>query len=320
MQMEFRFMHSIALITSLALAAVEPRPVGAQDELLRADSLFRNGRVFAAESLYYLAARREPRNPATRLALGRYLAARGALKVGAVLMEEARFFGGDPEAVARELAPVYARIGDYRALSGLPAGVLTSAERSRAEWLRMNPPSHAGPDSLAVSYVPGEGEGLGRVTLVIGGDTTEAVIDPSVFGLVLDTAWLRKSEIRRFGAGGARGDIGVTPLARLGALTLTNTATRFTATGGRRRARIGLDVFGRFAATFDPAASRIFLRRNGLVNDDLQGTHIATLTLPTGIWLVTDQVTPLASESARAQLRGRRWTVNPRRGEIVVGG
>ncbi|HKG95790.1 MAG TPA: hypothetical protein VKA84_28020 [Gemmatimonadaceae bacterium] len=316
-------MHSLALATTLALAAANP--VSAQDELLRADSLFRNGRVFAAESLYYLAARREPRNPATRLALGRYLAARGALKVGAVLMEEARFFGGDPDAVARELAPVYARIGDYRALTGLPAGVLTSAERARAEWLRMNPPSHAGPDSLAVAYVPGEGEGegLGRVTIVIAGDTAEAVIDPSVFGLVLDTAWLRRKELRHFPGGGgasARGEVGVTPLARMGALTLTNTATRFLPTGGRRRARIGLDVLGNFAATFDPSASRIFLRRNGAFDDEAPGTHIATLTLPTGVWLITDQVTPLSSESGRAQLRGRRWTVNPKRGEIVVGG
>src|SRR5215216_2963749 len=223
MQMEPRFMYSIALVTTLALAAVGSSPASAQDELLRADSLFRNGRVFAAESLYYLAARREPRNPATRLALGRYLAARGALKVGAVLMEEARFFGGDPDAVARELAPVYARIGDYRALSGLPAGILTSAERSRAEWLRMNPPSHAGPDSLAVPYVPGDSAGLGRVILVIAGDTAEAVIDPTVFGLVLDTTWMRRNELRHFGGGGAgaRGEVGVTPLVRMGALTLT---------------------------------------------------------------------------------------------------
>lgn len=313
-------MYSLALATTLALAAA-PSATAAQDELLRADSLFRHGRVFAAESLYYLAARREPRNPATRLALGRYLAARGALKVGAVLMEEARFFGGDPEMVARELAPVYARIGDYRSLAALPVGVLTAAERSRAEWLRMNPPSHAGPDSMAVSYVAGESEGLGRVTMVISGDTVDAVIDPSVFGLVLDTAWLRRKELRQFGTGGgARGELGVTPLARMGALTLTNTATRFLPLGGRRRARIGLDVLGYFAATFDPAASRIFLRRNGQVSDRVPGTRIATLTLPTGIWLVTDRVAPLASDAARAQLRGRRWTVVPRRGEIVVGG
>ena len=314
-------MYSLVLATTLALAGAA-ETAAAQDELLRADSLFRNGQVFAAESLYYLAARRQPRNPATRLALGRYLAARGALKVGAVLMEEARFFGGDPDAVARELAPVYARIGDYKSLSSLPAGILTSAERARAEWLRMNPPSHAGPDSMAVAYVPADEEGLGRVTLIIAGDTAEAVIDPSVFGLVLDTTWLRRKELRHFGAGGGggRGEIGVTPLARMGALTLTNIATRFVPTGGRRRARIGLDVLGYFAATFDPSASRIFLRRNGLFGDDAQGTHIATLTLPTGVWLITDRVTPLSSESARAQLRGRRWTVNPRRGEIVVGG
>src|ERR687893_510978 len=71
-----------------------------------------------------------------RLALGRYLAARGALKVGAVLMEEARFFGGDAAAVAVSLAPIYARLGDFRALTSLPASPLGRAERARAEWLR----------------------------------------------------------------------------------------------------------------------------------------------------------------------------------------
>src|SRR5689334_21837989 len=83
----------------------------------RGDSLFRRGRVFAAESAYYDAAKQAPRDPAARLALGRYLAARGALRIGAVLMEEARFFAGDPKTVGAELAPVYARLGDYRSLA-----------------------------------------------------------------------------------------------------------------------------------------------------------------------------------------------------------
>ena len=67
----------------------------------RADTLLIAGRIFAAESLYYVAVRRGPRDPAARLALGRYLAQRGALKVGAVLMEEARYFGGDPDCGSR---------------------------------------------------------------------------------------------------------------------------------------------------------------------------------------------------------------------------
>ena len=71
---------------------------GTQNEAIvaRADTLLIAGRIFAAESLYYIAVRRAPRDPVARLALGRYLAQRGALKVGAVLMEEARYFGGDP--------------------------------------------------------------------------------------------------------------------------------------------------------------------------------------------------------------------------------
>jgi hypothetical protein len=77
--------------------------------------------VAAAESLYYRGTTRRPRDPVARIALGRYLASRGALRVGAVLLEEARYFGADSVVVARELAPVYARLHDYAALAALPA-------------------------------------------------------------------------------------------------------------------------------------------------------------------------------------------------------
>ena len=92
-------------MVAIAALLVAP-PLQAQNEAIvaRADTLLIAGRVFAAESLYYIAVRRGPRDPVARLALGRYLAQRGALKVGAVLMEEARFFGGDPTRVAVELA------------------------------------------------------------------------------------------------------------------------------------------------------------------------------------------------------------------------
>src|SRR5918992_1318186 len=86
-----------------------------RSELARADALLRSGRVEAAEAIYYREARRRPRDPAVRLALGRYLASRGATRIGAVLIEEARFFGTNPAVAALHLAPLYARLGDYKA-------------------------------------------------------------------------------------------------------------------------------------------------------------------------------------------------------------
>src|SRR5581483_3952950 len=89
-----------ALAASVLLGLTPMAGAGAQGLVARADTLLVAGRVFAAESLYYYAVRIDPRNPTARLALGKYLAERGALKVGAVLMEEARYFGGDPGVVA----------------------------------------------------------------------------------------------------------------------------------------------------------------------------------------------------------------------------
>src|SRR5918992_5185085 len=111
--MRLCIVRRIIVFAILVLAA---RPLHAQGLLARADNLLRVGRMFAAETLYYYAVRRAPRDPVARLALGRYLAARGALRVGAVLMEEARYFGGNAKEIGAYLAPVYARLGDWKAL------------------------------------------------------------------------------------------------------------------------------------------------------------------------------------------------------------
>jgi hypothetical protein len=314
-------------LAALALAA-GAGPAAAQRLLARADSLYRGGRVTAAESLYYAAVRREPRDPAARLALGRYLAARGALKVGAVLMEEARFFGADPALVARELAPVYARIGDYRALATLPASPLSPAERARAEWMRANGPLVAGPDSVVVPYAPAPRVVLGTVTLVIGGERVTASVDPTAQGLTLDPSWMARGETRLFPADGREphSTVGITRAVRVGALTLGNVPTRFASQGTRDRARIGLDLLGGLAPTFDERARRLTLRRGGraaaATSSDARAT-LPTLALPSGLLVVSGGTAmPVASERGRAAIRaaaqGGRFTVDGRRGEIVV--
>ena len=308
-------MHRRLLPIIVATVLVAPM-ARAQDATVRtADSLLRVGQVFRAETLYYVAVRREPRNPAARLALGRYLAARGASKIGATLLEEARFFGGDPAQVARELAPVYARMGDWRALAQLPASPLGPAERARAEWLRASPPSHLGPDSVVVPFLP-DADGLGRIALRIGPDSVEATVDPAVRGLVLDSTWSRRPGIKVFNASGRT--VGVVPTVKIDALALTNVAATFGATGGAKRARIGLDMLGEFTPTFDASARKAVLRRGGRA--PTRGERVATLTLPTGTWIVRGgSVVPLQSETARAVTNAGPWTLVSRRGEIVVG-
>ena len=303
----------------IAVGALAPS-AGAQNLVLRADSLLKNGQVFSAETLYYAAVRRQPRDPAARLALGNYLAARGALKVGAVLMEEARFFGGDAKTVAIQLAPVYARLGDYRALASLPGSELSYGERARASWLQTNPPSVQGPDSTTIPYNPGGGLGLGRLQLVVDGDSVEAIIEPSVLGLVLDTVWAMRPGLKTFKAStetDSRRVAGAAAAVKLGPMTLAGVPVQFAATGSARVARIGLDVLGMLAPTFDPAGKRLTLRKSGKIGDGTGGTRIPTLVFGSGLWIVRDGAWSVTGERGRSMIPGR-WTLNAKRGEIIL--
>jgi hypothetical protein len=293
----------------LALAG-GARALGAQRTLVqRGDSLLRAGNAAAAESYYYAAARERPRDPAARLALGRYLAARGALKVGAVLMEEARFFGGDAREVAASLAPVYVRLGDFRALSSLPSSPLGPAERARAEWLRGNSPAASGPDSTTLAYVPGDSGAVGRVTITVGTTKVEALLDPATQGLVLDRSLAR--ELKSFGDDRAA----VVPSLRVGGLALANVPARVAALDPARPARVGLDLLADLSPTFDVAARRLTLRRARLVKP-AEGERLQTLFFPTGAFLVRGgRVRPFAAGDLRAVAR---WTLDGRRGEVVV--
>ena len=315
---------SLALASLASLAATAP--LGAQDYIAKADSLFRSGLIFQAESLYYSAVRYQTREPAARLALGRYYAARGQLRPGAVLMEEARYFGGDAKTIAVYLAPVYFALGDWRALASLPGTPLPYADRARAEWLSKNLPGTEVPDSVVVPWIPDDsgGTGLGRLALVLGKDTLSARIDPSVQGMLLDTTWARRKEaVKTFASSfdkDPRNHTGVVLRAAIGDVALINVPTRFEASGQPTEARIGLDVLARMVPTFDPKVRTVTLRSVAKLPADAPGEHVPTLSYATGLWLVhPDGVWPLLADGElHASLRGVRWTLNPKRGEIIV--
>ena len=317
-----------AAFAALTLAgSLAARPLAAQGPaqsaaiVARADTLLIAGRIFAAESLYYIAVRRGPRDPVARLALGRYLAQRGALKVGAVLMEEARYFGGDPARIAVELAPVYQRLGEYNHLAALPSSAVPYGERMRAEYLRDNRPGIAGPDSAAIDYTVNDSQLLGRVRLVIGPDTVTATIDARANGLVLDTSWAKRKELLRFGARTttARDVDAVTPTVVLGPYTFTNVSTRFAPLRGASRATIGLDLIGQLAPSFDPRAGKVMLRASGRLPATFPGLRIATLTNDRGVYVVKGEtIFPLGHPDVQRYFRNSRWTLNPKRGEVLV--
>ena len=314
--------RSPLLVFTLAAALAVPQTAHAQRYITLADSLLRRGRVFAAETLYYYAARKTPRDPGARLALGRYLAARGALLIGATLMEEALYFGADKKTVATYLAPVYEKLGNYKALSTLPSSPLPYAQRTRAEWLATNAPAIDGPDSAAVPLGAGDSTSLGELAMVIDGDTLRVAIDPRVQGMVLDTSWLHRKAIKRFAStydNDWRNIAGVALTARVGPFALANAPVTFVASGEARRARIGLDILASMAATVDSRAATIMFRRDGRIADSTAGERIPTLAYPGGLWLIRrDGVWPLTGSMARGILGGRRWTLNARRGEVVI--
>lgn len=316
----FRTVLVVGALWAAALAA----PVRAQEDavIAHADTLLIAGRVFSAESLYYRAVRMDSHDPAARLALGKYLAARGALRVGAVLMEEARYFGADQAQVARALAPVYEALGDYAALASLPASPLPYAERARAEWLGAHPPAAAGPDSARADYRVSDSHLLGQVVLRLGADSVVAAIDARVHGLVLDPSWMDRREIRRFASRGARGPADVAGVAlavRLGAFTLTNVPVRFEVQHARDGAVLGLDVLAALAPTFDPVDGHMLLRRSGAVAANTPGFRIPTLVTDRGVFVVKTETTfPIGHPDVQQYLRRTPWTLDAQNGEVIV--
>ena len=306
----------------LVVCASSLRAQRSEELIERADSLLSQGYVYSAESLYYRAASQQPRNPTARLALGRYLAARGVLRVGAVLMEEALYFGGNADTISRHLGPVYAALGDWRTLATLRGTTLSFGERARAEWLMRNTPEVEGPDSAFVPYSPADSV-LGSVTIIIGGDTLDATIDPRVQGLVVDSMFRRRRSVRRFASRNERdwrNASWVANTVQIGEMMLRNVPVRLEPTGHPTFARIGLDELGKLAPTFDQAAGRMLLRRLGRVRKprtSAPAEAIPTIAIRGTVWLIRDnQLLPIDGPAARALL-GSRWTLNPRQGEVI---
>jgi hypothetical protein len=237
-------------------------------------------------------------------------------------MEEALYFGADKKTVATYLAPVYEKLGNYKALSTLPASPLPYAQRSRAEWLAENGPAIDGPDSASVPLGAGDSTSLGEIALVIDGDTLRAALDTRVQGIVLDTSWLHRKAVKRFAStydNDWRNMAGVALSTHIGPFSLTNLPVTFSSTGTQGEARIGLDLLADMAATLDQRSATLTLRREGRISDEALGERIPTLAYPGGLWLIRrDGVWPLTGTMARGIIGARRWTVNARRGEILV--
>ena len=100
-----------ARVVTLAIALLGLAPVRApaQERALpasAADELLDAGRWADAEEMLYAAVQARPRDPVARARLGRYLAMKGALRPGLVLIEEAAEFGLPPATTRALAAPI----------------------------------------------------------------------------------------------------------------------------------------------------------------------------------------------------------------------
>jgi len=296
------------MTVGLALV-VEPAAAAAQS----ADSLLALGRVAAAEAAYYSASSARPRDPVARANLGRFIAMRGGARAGAVLLEEARLFGGDSTSIAHWLAPLYSRLWDYKALAALRPSPLMQDERARVEYLSASATRVSLRDTVSrLSYRAGRGAGMGTVLVRIGKAELAAMIDPGTTGLVVPATM--RPDLLMFGDSTSR--IGVVTM-RIGSQAFENVPTVLAV--GDEPVRLGFDVIQLFSPTFNPTKGQITLHRPARTWRPASGTRMPALyseaglaVLFNGAWTASD------SPNAARLLAARTWTWDARRGDVVL--
>ncbi|HYC52961.1 MAG TPA: hypothetical protein VEB19_17775 [Gemmatimonadaceae bacterium] len=308
--------NSVVGVAVAVCAFVLPSSAHAQWGLWPADSLLAEGRLARAESAYYAQTRTRPRDPVARAALGRFLAARGGVRAGAVLLEEAQFFGGDSAALARALVPLYERLRDYRMLAELKPDVLSAVERRRAVWLARRPSEARLRDTVVLlTYRPlGDGRGFGTVMLRIGRSEYAAVIDPRVTGLVLPA--VARRDVRVFGNHGGR-TIAVADSMRIGSVMFSNVPASIGSPD--EAARVGFDVIAPYYPGFDPSKNILTLRRVQRRSPSPAGSRVPALYTDDGMRLLLgDKWQATTSAMPAMLLATRKWIWDWKLGDVVL--
>jgi hypothetical protein len=245
--------------------------------------------------------------------LGRWLLARGATRPGAILLEEALYFGGDSAVIGPPLAEAYTRLGDWGALARLAAPVPDGAAvRRRAGRLQALGSVARLPSPTAVPLAPGPPGTLGVVTLRVAGRDVRAQLEAGVHGVLVDPATAAAAGVVRDGA-----TLGTLPEASLGGLTFTQLPVAIV----DGPVRMGLDVLAAFRPTVDAGAGCLRLvpppaRRTGGAG----AADSPVLRLDDGWWVAPPDggLVPLAAWAAAP---GRAaWTLEARPGAVRPAG
>ncbi|HEX4682383.1 MAG TPA: hypothetical protein VH277_06740 [Gemmatimonadaceae bacterium] len=314
-----RSLSTILLATSLLAAARR----GSAQSLYAADSLIQRGAIQQGESLYYAAVRVHPRDPQARLALGRYLASRGAVRVGVTLVEEAVQFGLDRSTAAPVLAPMYGELEEYPELLSLPSSALSPAERERARWLVAHPSRTIAADSIVMmSYVPrsetAPAAPVGTVTLRVNGRPLVMALRTGGHGISISETAAKYAQVHRFPANAARSLVAAADSIGLSRVTMTNFPVTVESQPLGVDGSISLSTLSRFSPSFDPLASRVMLHV-GNARPDSSGVRLALMD--SGGDLEINQAggwAPLRLPQVATMLTQRRWTLDLRHGQILV--
>ncbi|MDA1080271.1 MAG: hypothetical protein O2973_01140 [Gemmatimonadetes bacterium] len=311
---------SAAALTAVALTAVAicgATPLGAQGsrrvDPSAAELSIAVGELDAAEAALHEQVRRTPRDPSSRGSLGAYLAARGKFLVGATLLEEARFFGGDSISIEARLLEVFRWTGQYDRAAALTRARLPREVRESMQRAAETAVGGAAVDTVALQ--PNELFGLGRITITVGTEQIEADIQPLMTGLQMPSTMALFSALELVGA---RGDTtyGVARSVAIGAVKLGPIPV--TLAPGLRVARIGFDVLSLLRPTFDSGEATLTVRTAAY---EPQGRRLPLLLTFPGVSFFPGSRSGsvlLHTAAGRAALRGTRWTLDVPGGAIVI--
>jgi hypothetical protein len=311
-----------ARLTASALLVLAVGPRAKAQSTRVADSLLQAGALVRAESLYYAAVRSRPSDPNARFSLGKYVTSRGAPRVGATLFEEAIRFGGDKPPIERELAPIYLATGDFHSLAAL--GSVPQAERDRAKYLESHETRTIASDSIVIVpfHVSADSGSVGRVSMRVNGKTFEAVVSSHAHGIVISDGAAASLHLHVFAGGSNERGSGVLAVAdtlAIGTLSIRNAAVSVGRVEGKEPVAIGLDALAKFMPTFEPTSSRVVLRVGSVVPPGIPGERYASLLNIDGLRVLEDgSWVSIGKASVAQMLREHRWTMDSRRGQIVV--
>ncbi len=303
-------------------------PLSAQSPAWRyADSLLRAGMLERAESVYYAEARHRPRDPQARAGLGLFLLSRGAVKIGATLVEEAIRFGGDPGVLGPPLVNAYAYLNDWRSTALLADSPLRDGQKSRNSWLLQHPVRVIAPDSTVLIAMarPPVDSFIGVTPVRLNGTTVKALIRPALHCKIeLSDTSHALAKLHTFPDPKTRGGLPYLAAAAadsvgLGRMTILGVPIDVRPLGPGVEATICFGELMPFSPTFDRRAGLIALHVSALPAPSRSATTVSFYAPDGRLSLIrAGGLSSITSPAVRSFLGDARWTLDTRRGQIVV--